>query len=1034
VIDLARPALNIEQQAAVEFATGPLRIMAGAGTGKTETIAQSIVSLVNRGLANPSQILAVTFTIKAAEELRGRVDSAVRHLAGVDESVDVDTYHAFGGRIVAEHGYRVGLPPDPTVLTSAESWMTLWRSLDRIDFRHLELSNLRDNQNSPLTRIIGYGSRLSDELRDLNEVAPLADSPDTDDQDLADYVGALREYGRAKQARGAIDFGDQIVLACQLLDLPDVLARYADRYRYMLVDEFQDTNFAQRVMVRKLGAALSGNVRGVGDPNQAIYAFRGAAPDNLDRFADEDFPCARTVALSRNYRSTGAILAVANAVWAGDEDPYRGNLQTDTQPFGNRPRLVACEAFADEIAYIAAEITRLVESGRQYRDVALIVRKNAVKRSLWRGLRAHGIPAEAIGGSSLYETPEVRLIISALRVIGDPQDDAALAHLLSADRWGIDERALYRLAIERVAGESLLASARRIASERDDPDLIDLNDCLKVIDGLVTRSYRVSLPRLVDDVLERIGGAFGVTEEANCRRFRGVVQVFADSRLETPNLRELLAYLDLLLATRAEEEAVSDADLGESDTVKILTAHAAKGLEFPVVFIAGANKNDFKFRNQRADLLTPELLRPVPGMPIREDYEVGPAGTRAFRTAIATWQKEQQSLEERRVLYVALTRAREELYLTWSRTTPTRKTPSALYELLKPVAEHCEQVSAPATRELPRRHSVGDVAREIVPGLTTLLERAGSDAAADHALLGTVSPLWADVRGAPEDPRMALATFIEQRETTRGYALALRAMERAATDSLRPHREAGDGAISYSQLELFRACPHRYYLRHVIGLPGLPQTGSAQFGTDFHGAIALEARARRRGATISDESFRTWIAAAAPATASPVSESAGNSVDPATAYLASIDRMSEPLLVEEAFVLRLDDVVLNGVIDRVHRRPDGDLEVVDYKTDRQARTEDEIRAGLQLQIYLLACQDAFPEITPSPTRAAMFFVRTGDRVEMRFSDDDLTAARAEIVARARDLRTVTAEDHRAAPSTCKWCEFRLTCRHSLSRD
>jgi DNA helicase-2/ATP-dependent DNA helicase PcrA len=136
VTDLVRPALNSEQQAAVEYASGPLRIMAGAGTGKTETIAQSIVSLVNRGLASPSQILAVTFTIKAAEELRGRVDSAVRQFAGVDESVDVDTYHAFGGRVVAEHGHRVGLPPDPTVLTSAESWITLWRSLDRIDFRH----------------------------------------------------------------------------------------------------------------------------------------------------------------------------------------------------------------------------------------------------------------------------------------------------------------------------------------------------------------------------------------------------------------------------------------------------------------------------------------------------------------------------------------------------------------------------------------------------------------------------------------------------------------------------------------------------------------------------------------------------------------------------------------------------------------------------------------------------------------------------------------------------------------------------------
>jgi RecB family exonuclease len=181
---------------------------------------------------------------------------------------------------------------------------------------------------------------------------------------------------------------------------------------------------------------------------------------------------------------------------------------------------------------------------------------------------------------------------------------------------------------------------------------------------------------------------------------------------------------------------------------------------------------------------------------------------------------------------------------------------------------------------------------------------------------------------------------------------------------------------------------------------------------------------------VSAESVRGWIAAGAHGTGNPGGE-APSTVDPVTVYLKSIDRQAEPLLIEEAFALRLDDVVLNGIIDRVHRLPDGDVEIVDYKTDRQARTEQQVREGLQLQIYALACHEAFPEIQPAPTRAAMFFVRTGDRVETRFSPADLAVARDEIQSRARKMRAVGPDEHLASEQTCRWCEYRLTCRHAI---
>ena len=330
-------APNIEQSAAIEWASGPLRIMAGAGAGKTYTLTQSIVSLIERQLATPSQILALTFTNRATEQLRERITTALRSLPGQSEQVDIDTYHAFGGRIVSEHGHLLGLPPDPLLLTPAESWITLWRSLDQIEFTSPELANLRDRQHSPLGKIVGLGSRLRDELRDLDDLAALIDDPDVETSpDTLDCLSALRVYEAAKRERGGIDYGDQIALACGLVERADVLAVYRNRYRYMLVDEYQDTNFAQSVMVRLLGSAIDANVRVVGDPNQAIYGFRGASPDNLERFASDDFPGAYTTPLQKNYRSTGSILAAANAIWEGDPGPYRGNLEPAAKGAGKR--------------------------------------------------------------------------------------------------------------------------------------------------------------------------------------------------------------------------------------------------------------------------------------------------------------------------------------------------------------------------------------------------------------------------------------------------------------------------------------------------------------------------------------------------------------------------------------------------------------------------------------------------------------------------------------------------------------------------
>ncbi len=436
-----------------------LRIIAGAGTGKTQTLANSVAHLVRENLARPEQILAITFTRKAAAELRERMAAAISTVDGASGDVDVDTYNAFGGRVVQQHGYRIGLSPDLTMMTEASAWILLWRIVDEIQFTTMDWTSPRGSgygSSGPLSRILAVASRLADERRDLDDLrAHVEEVGLLDDPDLDDILRTLERYEARKRQLGALDFGDQIRLACDLLERDDVRDFYAQTYRYILVDEFQDTNYGQRAMIRALGSSVDGNIRVVGDPNQAIYGFRGAAPDNLEGF-QEDFPEAETIPLSLNYRSTERILNVANALWDADPGEFRGNLEPGTDRLGTKAILAGCTDLYSEAAYIASEIAKLNSSGTTYDKIAILVRKNAPKLRLYAMLTDLGVPIELTGGRSLFDQPEVQLLHSALRVIAGDDDDIPLAHVLSSDRWGLDEASLYQIALQRDRRERLI--------------------------------------------------------------------------------------------------------------------------------------------------------------------------------------------------------------------------------------------------------------------------------------------------------------------------------------------------------------------------------------------------------------------------------------------------------------------------------------------------------------------------------------------------------------------------------------------------
>jgi DNA helicase-2/ATP-dependent DNA helicase PcrA len=1041
------PSPNAEQLAAIGHTLGPLRIMAGAGAGKTYTLTERIVSLVDSGLATPSQILALTFTNKAVDELRERIDPAVEQIVSNGERVDIDTYHAFGSRIVAEHGAALGFPAEPLLLTSAESWIVLWRAIDEIDFRFIDLGNIKGGfGESPLRTIINLASRLSDELSTLDDLqAWLALAEETErTQKLRDYAAGLEVYNRRKSELGAIDYGDQIALACRLLEDPGIAAAYAQQYRFLLVDEFQDTNYAQSVMVQRLVGGHHQNVCVVGDPNQAIYAFRGASPDNLDRFA-EVFAGTLTLPLSSNYRSTQSILDLANHIWEGEHDPYRGNLRSARDVAGARPLLLEAEDVEDELVWIAGKIGEIVEGGEYtFRDIAVIVRKGSGKRKVFETLRAFGIPAELVGGESLYETREVREIISWLRAVADHQNDAAFAHVLMSELWGLDERDIHALAVARQRGETLQRTARRVVAEGEGGN--QLETCLTALDRLSQRSY-AGIEPLFEAIVALRQGGYDSIETENVERFAGVVRGFARSRIENPVLHDLVVYLDLLLAAGADDEAAGDLDPSANDTVKVTTAHAAKGLQWLVVFVALANHHDFFNQGRkRTDLLPEELAHPLPGRPERRLFGEAAKGDRAFEKAIEAWRKETARQEEFRTLYVALTRAEDLLFLSWAKNTPSRSRPTTLHPALVDRDEWYDVIEAPEAGTVAVPVTLHTVAPSVFPLLSPVLSELNGTSgytigySADNPGVESrdaLAPKLAEaLAGFGTDPAIAdqaVALFEQQRLQLLEQIALIREVEgRVAAQPVAAARARF--ALSFSQLETFEACPHRYYLRYVQGMPGAPKRGATGFGSALHRAVAGEAEKRRLGIVTGASQMRATIALDLQEESrqgSGAETAMDLPADPVEVYLGSIDAQATPLLIEEPFTLRIGDIALNGVIDRLHRLPDGTTEVVDYKTDSTLRTMVQVREGLQLPIYLLAARELFREITPPPSRAVMFFLRHNERIGVTYTWGDLDGVRERVQDIAGRMSDVSPADHLASPETCRWCDYRATCRYAM---
>lgn len=1058
--DLAR-ALGVfpptdEQAAVIAAPPGPMVVIAGAGAGKTETMAARVVWLIANGYAEPGQVLGLTFTRKAAGQLLRRVRSRLARLSGVGLDIDgptvaaagnpvVSTYHAFAGSLLRDYGLLLPVEPDTRLLSETESWqlafdvvngyrgelaiektpaavtsmvLRLWGHLTEhlVDTRqlrdtHVELDRLvHALPAGPYQRDHGPGQWL---LRLL--------AAQTERAALVPLLDALQERMRAAKV---MDFGVQMASAARLAAaFPQVGQDLRARYRVVLLDEYQDTGHAQRVALSALfgggvddGLALTA----VGDPIQSIYGWRGASATNLPRFTT-DFPRsdgspAQTLQLRTSWRNPPRTLQVANAISA--EARRRSVAVHALRPRPDAPPgTVRCALLADvgtERAWIAdhiCELYRRAETlGVSPPTAAVLVRRNADAAPIADAFRARGIPVEVVGLAGLLSVPEVADVVAMLRLVADPTAGAAAMRVLTGPRWrlgGRDIAALWQRALalgwtptgEDLSPESI---ARAAGPNADTPCLADAISDPGPADLYSPGGYRRitalaaelralrgrlghSLPELVAEVRRMLGidcearAAAGIsagwTGAEHLDAFADVVAGYAERTGAADawaTVTGLLAFLDV---AESVENGLSPAPVAVArDRVQVLTVHSAKGLEWHVVAVAHLSGGTFPSTASRSTWLTdaaelPPLLRGdrapagALGIPVLDVSDVTNRKQLSDKISEHRRQLEQRRVdEERRLLYVAITRAEDTLLVSghhWASTGIKPRGPSEFLCELKEVIDHSAAAGDPCG--VVEQWAPAPVNGEPNPLRDNVVEAVWpADPLAKRR--GDVERGAALVRDAMAGGTAAAEADVED------WAADVDALLAERKRSMRPPARTLPAQISVSGLVDLARDPDGAARRLLHRLPSRPDP-NAVLGNVFHdwvqkyyGAELLFDLGDLPGAADAEVGRAPELAALQKA------------------FAASPWAARTPVAVEVPFETPIGDTLVRGRIDAVFADSDGGATVVDWKTGEPPRGSEAVRrVAVQLAVYRLAWA-ALSGVPASSVRTAFYYVRTGATV------------------------------------------------------
>ena len=970
--------LNKEQLEAIQHGKGSLLIIAGAGTGKTTVITERINWLIAQELAKPAEILALTFTNKAAREMEERVDIAMPY--GYTD-MWILTFHSFCDRVLRDEAIQIGLDPGYYLLTQAETTQFLIKNLFKFELNYFRPLG---NPTKFVSGMLQHFSRLKDEDVSSSEYLRWVEKQRTKNkkqitnmnfEEIEKYLElakAFKTYEELKVKEGIMDFGDLISNTLKLFKTrSNVLKEYQKKFKHILVDEFQDTNYAQYALLKVLAPSRKKpNLTVVGDDSQSIYKFRGAAVSNILQFMEE-YKGAKQVILTKNYRSTQMILNHAyQLIKHNDPDTLEVKLgiSKDLKKMRRVKEIpiefIWTDRVENEAEAVAKEIAKLSKPGfdkekpgfkYNFKDFAILVRANNHADAFVRALSRAGIPYQFLGPGQLFRQAEVKDLIAYLKILYNFEDNVALYRVLSMDHFDISPRDL--AAINNFGKRTNLSLFE--ACEKIDEIYVSLKtkENIKVFVKMVYRHLKLSTKETAGQILyyflEDSGLLKKLTEYKSPideRKAQNISKFF--DRLKTYEVDHeeaaVTAVVDWINLSMqlGESPLAGDIDWTEENRVNILTIHSAKGLEFPVVFLVNLVSARFPTRQRREQIPIPEEL-------IKEILPTG----------------DFHEQEERRLFYVGMTRARDRLFLT-----------AANY--------------------------YGEGKRE-----------------------KKISPFVYETLGKKEIEKLE----IEKLRKERSEQLSFLDWKKSPEKEKLAQPKAGPplteiNYLSFSQINSFNTCPLQYRYRYIQRIP-VPSSAAQSFGTSVHNALNKFYQQICKGEKPTKEDLlkilkSAWVSLgySSKTHEEKMKKEAKRMLE---RFYEQIDWKIIPKSLEQLFAIKITpQLKVGGRIDRVDEI-DGKLEVIDYKTGKVMEQKD-VDKSLQMTVYALAAvNQGIYGRKPEDLLLTFYFLNTGEKISTKRTKKQLQEAKKELIEKAKEIGKSKFEP--TPGRLCDFCDYKLIC-------
>lgn len=1002
---MSKTSLNEEQLQAVTHGDGPLLIIAGAGTGKTTVITKRIEHLILEEKISASNILALTFTEKAAAEMETRIDQILPY--GYT-NMWIETFHAFCDRILRQEAIHIGLNPTFDLLTEAENLLFLKKHLFEFEldyFRPLgnptkflqgmlqHFSRLKDDDINP-DQYLEYAKKLSTSVIARSEATKQSTGGDRhapkvardDDYNSADedeikktleLANAFKKYEQLKSKEGVMDFSDLISNILKLFRTrKNILKRYQEQFQYILVDEFQDTNYAQNEMAILLAGDRK-NITVVGDDDQSIYRWRGAAIANMMQFRSH-FPKAKIIALTKNYRSTQNILDNAyKLIQNNNPDRLEIKEKIDKKLISTREikgediEFIYTSRGDDEAEEVAKKIKEDVKkTNRPYNDFAILVRANDHSTPFQRALERAKIPYQFLGPGHLFQQEEIKDLVAYLHALSNFEDTSSLYRVITLPIFDIEARDVAALLnYSKKNNLSLFESMEQVTNSiLTGNGKEKITKIISMMKRHLEKVPRETAGQILYYFFEDSGllghyldpRSFRTEKEAqNIAKFFEKLQNFAANR-EDASIFAVVDWIDLSMQL-GESPLSAQIDWTVNNAVNILTIHSSKGLEFPVVFVTNLVTQRFPSRDRREQIPVPENI-------IREELPTG----------------DENLQEERRLFYVAITRAKDKLFLTASKFYNEGKR---------------ERKISPFVIETLGEKEVENIVKK-------------------------------QITEAPGQQLSLLEIFnanIQDQKQSNNET-----MKQPGNESIyRPTY------ISYSQLQTFQTCPLHYKLRYIMNVPTAP-SAALSYGISVHSTLRdflqmLKDEQKINSETVLDLLNNNWINTGY--TSKIHEKQTKTQAEKMLKIYAEKILKDKPntLAIELPFNFWLSSgqnkLKVGGRIDRIDKLKDGRIEIIDYKTGPNVPTEKKLKEDFQLSFYALAATEIKDQILnkkPEEIVLTLNYLEVEKTFSTTRTKEELENAKEKILSLVDEISN--SDFHCSGGMLCKNCEYSMLCQ------